>query len=253
MEAAIALGGALYPGRLSPQPGRLFAWGKTGGKGGNALPVPPAAVDKAGDCVFPAQCQLPKGTGAVFIKASVDVGPFCALDATGRAWAWSGWAQKGGCWSAGPQPVADGCIDCAAGAGFIVVAKADGSMWMLGKAPSPTPLPDARGGWVELSWATGGPVAVAVDACDGVVLAASADGSLFSAGQGVALGHSKSGAASVFAQLLGLPPVCAFSVGSLSGCCGGRDGTVWTWGDGTSGNLVSSRAICRCCLYMGLF
>lgn len=235
MEEALALGAALYPGRLAPQPGRLFAWGKTGGKGGNALPVPPSAVDKAGDCVFPAPCQFPKGTGAVILKASVDVGPFCALDAAGRVWAWSGWAKE--TWSATPQVVADGCVDCAAGAGYVVVAKADGSVWMLGKAPAPTPLPDARGGWVELGCAAGGFAAVAVDACDGVVLAAGADGSLFSAGQGVALGHGKAATSPLLEQLLGLPPVCAFSIGSLSGCCGGRDGTVWTWGDGVSGNL----------------
>ena len=79
MDAALARTAALYPGRLAPSPGHLFAWGKAGGKGGNALPVAASAVDKAGDCIYPAPCKVPKGTGAVFLKASVDVGPFCAL------------------------------------------------------------------------------------------------------------------------------------------------------------------------------
>ena len=34
-----------------------------------------------------------------------------------------------------------------------------------------------------------------------------------------------------------LPPVCAFSVGSIHAACAGRDGSLYTWGDGLSGTL----------------
>ena len=188
MDAALARTAALYPGRLAPSPGQLFAWGKAGGKGGNALPVAASAVDKAGDCIYPAPVKVPKGTGAVFLKASVDVGPFCALDSSGGVWVWSGWSPER--WPPTPARVLEGCIDCSAGSGFVVAAKADGSVWLLGKAPAPTPLPNASGGsWVELGWGAGeAPQAVAVEACEGVVLAANAEGALFTCGRGLTLG-----------------------------------------------------------------
>ena len=40
-----------------------------------------------------------------------------------------------------------------------------------------------------------------------------------------------------------LPPVCAFSVGSIHAACAGRDGSLYTWGDGLSGTLgIGKRA-----------
>ena len=98
----------------------IAALGKAGGKGGNALPVTTAAIDTDGDCVYPARCMVPKGTGAIFVKTSVDLGPFCALDCTGRVWAWHGWSADH--WPASPTPLLDKCVDCAAGTGFVVAA-----------------------------------------------------------------------------------------------------------------------------------
>ena len=237
MDAALARTAGLYPGRHAPSPGRLYGWGKVGGKAGSAMPVPASAVDKAGDCIYPAPLQLPKGTGAVFLKASVDVGPMCALDSAGGVWAWSGWASES--WPAKPARVLEGCVDCAAGSGFVVAAKADGTVWLLGKAPSPTPLPSTGGGtgWVELPWAGEPAHAVAVDACGGVVLAASAEGALFSCGRGVTLGLAEEHGLASFTLVPGLPPVGAFSVGSIHAACAGRDGSLYTWGDGLSGTL----------------
>ena len=86
---------SLYPGRLATSPGRLYLWGKCGGKGGRSLPVKASAVDRAGDCIYPAPCNAPKDARApIFLKASVDVGPFAALDCHGRCWAWSGWGSE---------------------------------------------------------------------------------------------------------------------------------------------------------------
>ncbi len=36
MDAALARTAALYPGQHAPSPGRLYGWGKVGGKGGNS-------------------------------------------------------------------------------------------------------------------------------------------------------------------------------------------------------------------------
>ena len=227
----------LFPSRIALTPGEIYAWGKVGGKGGHALPVSGTAVDRDGDCMFPARCAMPKGTGAIFVKTCVDVGPFCALDCTGRVWAWHGWNSDQ--WPALPMPLLDGCVDCAAGSGFIVACKADGSAWMMGKAPSPTPLPDCRAGWVQV--ASPESMIVAVDACDGVILAATTEGRLLSCGRGAALGLGHEAAfkgAAALTAVPGLPPVCSFSVGSLHAACVGRDdGSVWCWGDGLSGNL----------------
>ena len=261
VDAALARGAALYPGRLASSAGRLFAWGKAGGKGGDALPVPAAAIDKAGDCIYPAACQIAKESGArsggtsIFLKASVDVGPFCALDRCGRVWAWSGWSPA---WPQLPTVLQSGCADCAAGSGFIVTVRVDGTVWMLGKAPAPTSLPDARGDWEQLRWAAApgtesaaavrdgdtasetasAPVAVAVDACGGVILVGTADGTLCSCGDGVALGLDSSSGTAALTPLPGLPPVSAFAVGSLHAAAATRrDGSLWTWGDGLSGNL----------------
>ena len=109
----------------APTPGHLYAWGKVGGKGGHALPVTKASVDREGDCIFPARCSTAKGAGAIFVKTSVDVGPFCALDCAGRVWVWHGWSSDH--WPASPTPLLGGWTDCAAGNGFVVAAKADGS------------------------------------------------------------------------------------------------------------------------------
>ena len=207
---------------------------------GRALPVAASAVDKAGDCIFPAPLQVPKGTGAVFLKASVDVGPMCALDSSGGVWAWSGWGTER--WPATPARLLERCVDCAAGSGFVVAAKSDGTVWLLGKAPAPTPLPDSgtsgAGDWVELPWAAEEPPqAVAVDACGGVVLVASAEGALFSCGRGVALGMEEETGLASLTRVPGLPPVAAFSVGSIHAACAGRDGSLYTWGDGLSGTV----------------
>ena len=237
MDPAIQRTASLFPGRIAAAPGHIYVWGKVGGKVGAALPVPETAVDAEGDCVFPARCIMPKGTGAIFVKTSVDVGPFCALDCMGRVWAWDGW--KSDKWPAKPTPLLDHCVDCAAGSGFVVAVESDGSVWMLGKAPSPTSLPDSRSGWTALANAEA--AIIAVDACEGVILAANAEGQLFSCGGGPALGLDPkafpTGAASLTA-VPGVPPVCSFSVGSLHAACIGRDdGSVWCWGDGLSGNL----------------
>ena len=134
---------------------------------------------------------------------------------------WHGWSSDH--WPASPTPLLGGCTDCAAGNGFVVAAKADGSLWMLGKAPAPTPLPDCRGGWVEVAGA--GSAVVAVDACDGVIMAATAEGQLLSCGRGSALGLGEEMAikgTAVLIALAAVPPVCSFSVGSLHGACVGR-------------------------------
>lgn len=248
---AIARASELFAGRWAASPGRLFAWGKAGGKGGNALPVAADRIDKSGDCCFPAPCREVPGR---FVKASVDVGPFVALDGGGMVYGWSGWGET---WPSLPTALLPGCVDCAAGAGFIVAAKEDGSVWLLGKAPTPSPLPNASGGtWVEIGWSSGPEIVaaavVAVDACGGVILAATASGQLLSCGRGPALGlpHVGGGAA-LLTPLAGLPPVAAFAVGSLHGACAGRGGgadgaaALWCWGDGLSGNLgTGSRDAC---------
>ena len=109
---------------------------------------------------------------------------------------------------------------------------------------------------MKIHWADGQPpAAIALDACDGVILVAAADGALFSCGRGVALGLPLKHGTAQLTRLAGLPPVVAFSVGSLSGACAGRNqggggggggrggssggGGLWTWGDGLSGNLGS--------------
>lgn len=238
MDGAFARTAALYPGRHAPSPGWLYGWGKVGGKGGKALPVAVGAVDKAGDCIYPARCQLPKSVGAVFLKASVDVGPMCALDCSGGVWVWSGWGDR---WPATPTLLLEACVDCAAGSGFVVAAKADGTVWLLGKPPAPTPLPDTGGNagdWVELPWSNGQePQAAALDACGGVVLVASVEGALYSCGRGIALGLAEEKGVAALTLVPGLPPVGAFSVGSIHAACAGRDGSLYTWGDGLSGTL----------------
>jgi len=111
---------------------------------------------------------------------------------------------------------------------------ADGSAWMMGKSPSPTPLPDCRAGWMHEARPES--MIVAVNACEGVILAAITEGQLLSCGLGAALGlghEAASKGAVALTAVSGLPPVCSFSMGSLHAVCMGRDdGSVWCWGDG---------------------
>ena len=155
----------LFPGRLAAAPGHIYAWGKVGGKGGDALPVAKSAVDAEGDCCFPARCVMPKGTGARFVKTSVDLGPFCALDCTGQG---------------GPSMVGARIVGQPA-CGSVRTASLCSWPWLhrgckgrrqlvdAGKAPSPTPLPDCRKGWEQVASSEAG--VAAVDA-EGVILAA---------------------------------------------------------------------------------
>eukprot|EP01051_Picozoa_sp_SAG22_P001319 SAG22_NODE_50_length_24611_cov_74.139687_12_plen_257_part_00 len=68
---AIARASGLFAGRWATSPGRLFAWGKAGGKGGNALPVAADRIDRSGDCCFPAPCRVVPSRTQAFVKASV--------------------------------------------------------------------------------------------------------------------------------------------------------------------------------------
>eukprot|EP00929_Paragymnodinium_shiwhaense_P087840 TRINITY_DN47992_c0_g1_i1.p1 TRINITY_DN47992_c0_g1~~TRINITY_DN47992_c0_g1_i1.p1 ORF type:complete len:547 (+),score=57.21 TRINITY_DN47992_c0_g1_i1:72-1712(+) len=232
---SLELVSALFPGRMASKPGKLMAWGKVGGKGGNAIPVPKKAVDTAGDCVYPAPCAL-SDKAALFIKASVDMGPFCALDTTGCVWAWNGWSKDGSVWSATPERILPDCVDCAAGSGYVVAVKSDGSVWVKGALKGFS----KSGDWVEVPWrlskGQAQPRAAAVDACAGAILVATASLELWACGSGPPTGLGGEASAAL-TKLEGLPKVCAFSVGSLHAACAGRDGSLWTWGDGLSGNL----------------
>eukprot|EP01047_Picozoa_sp_COSAG01_P016429 COSAG01_NODE_842_length_13174_cov_44.463250_2_plen_243_part_00 len=208
---------AIYPGRMAVDPGGglLWAWGKVGGEGGGALPVPTRAVDRAGDCIYPVPCVIPRQHR--FLKASVDTGPFVALDTAGGVWAWHGWSNKGSHWPAAPERIHEGCVDCAAGTSYVVVVRMDGSVWVAGNTPAPLRRPSA-GSFEQLKWAAPSssppPRAAAVDACNGVILVGTEEGRLFSCGSGIALGHGDSHTEmQCLTALPGLPAVGAFSVG----------------------------------------
>ena len=218
---------SLYPRHFSSAPGRLFAWGSA--RPAETLPVAASAIDKSGDVAYPAECVAFPEKKLRFLKASVDMAPFAALDSSDRLWCWSARAKKD--WSASPRVELTDCADCAAGDGFVAAVKADGSVWARGRG--------FQAEWAEVGWAgeegRAARRAAVIDACAGVVLVATVDGELL----------RRTASAKLLEPLEGLPPVASFAVGSIHYACAGRDGTLWTWGDGLSGNLGSgSRASC---------
>eukprot|EP01065_Artemidia_motanka_P041309 TRINITY_DN5332_c3_g2_i1.p1 TRINITY_DN5332_c3_g2~~TRINITY_DN5332_c3_g2_i1.p1 ORF type:complete len:576 (+),score=104.14 TRINITY_DN5332_c3_g2_i1:48-1730(+) len=218
------------------KPGRLYAWGKAGGKGGNALPVPEAFVDAAGDCVYPAPVQFPgckAGREPRFVRASADQGMFSALSRDGELWGWTSGRRRGPIPQLPPQKLLAGVADCSVGAGFIVAVMDDRSVVLAGAPRQPLPNTDA---WSKLQWDDpDGGGAVAIDACANVVGVVQGDGALWTAGSGPAVGFSEP--KEKLSRVPGLPPIHNFSIGSIHGAACGRDGSLWVWGDGLSANL----------------
>jgi hypothetical protein len=66
--------------------GVLYGWGMSKGQ---SLPVAASAIDKDGDCVYPAKLLLPETAhGLRFVKIAADMGIFAALDLHGGLWIW---------------------------------------------------------------------------------------------------------------------------------------------------------------------
>eukprot|EP01062_Namystynia_karyoxenos_P081413 TRINITY_DN8952_c0_g1_i1.p1 TRINITY_DN8952_c0_g1~~TRINITY_DN8952_c0_g1_i1.p1 ORF type:complete len:569 (+),score=83.46 TRINITY_DN8952_c0_g1_i1:86-1792(+) len=227
-----------YAAGEHPPPGRLYAWGKASGKGGaGALPVAPAAVDAAGDCIYPAPVVFSgckPGSEPRFIKAGADQGVFAALTEDGHLWAWTAGQAKGVIPCLPPKQIRSAVCDCAVGAGFVAAVLDDHTVAIGGAARAP--LPAEGTDWRPVHWdgpdAGGG--AISVEACSNCIIVMQGDRTLWSAGSGPT-GHDKD--KKLLTKLADLPPIHSYSVGSLHAAACGRDGSLWVWGCGLSGNL----------------
>lgn len=252
--------GAALPLRDMDEPsGVLYGCG-SGPQVSGVLTVPPAALDSDRDCRYFTRIPMPPDTPRI-AQVACEYSIAIARDVAGGAWIWGSGAGT-------TQPTRVSCvrqsgdlgnvISCAAASSFAVAVIDDGTVLCFGgKAPGAAVgvgIGGQRGSTfcvrtTRLNFyskeAEVPPIAVAVDASQSTVLVQTADGALWSAGDSVASGRDcgqRDVAGDEKLHLIHdaaqrpLDNVAAFSVGSIHAAAVKRDGSLWVWGNGVSGN-----------------
>ena len=223
--------------------GYLYGWGMA--KNG-CLPVSRTAIDKSGDCCFPARIQFDKGVASKttkFITISADIGIFAAIDTENNLYGWGTERSFLGCV---PTRLLDGVVDVEVGDDFIVALRIDNIAYVSGNSPlviedaltsaSATSISKER--WYAVLDV---PNVIQVAACNSTAILLTIEGTVYSVGDSLTNGI---GAPTKIFQRVEMPLVSFVALGSCHGAAIGIGSEgLFVWGEGYSGCLGIGRRI----------